>query len=164
MIVDLIERISEYSYLPPAIQEGLNYLQKKDLPAMEPGRYSFGEYGSYAGVSVYETKQARSAWPEAHRRHIDIQVVASGIEWIGYAPLGDQKIHKPYDEERDLIFYDTDPSLIFMEPGMFAIFFPGDLHMPGIDRNHPGGGLPSGEVKKIVVKVPLAAVEGNQVG
>lgn len=159
MIVDLLKRADLYRHLHPALVEALDFLQSRDFNLAETGRYSFGEYGNFAMVSLYATKPPNQAWPEAHRKYIDVQYVVSGVEWIGYASLAGQEIHKPYDEERDLIFYNTDPSLIRMDPGMFAIFFPGDLHMPGIDRDNPGGGLPSVEVKKVVVKVPVSALE-----
>ena len=158
MIVDRIDNVERYRGLHPALVEALEYLNGRDFSEVEPGKYDFGKFGSRAGVSVYETRSPRQALPEAHRKFVDVQYIVSGVEWIGYAPLAAQDEAKPYDEERDIIFYRAETSLVAMDAGMFAIFYPEDLHMPGIDRDNPGGGLPSVEIKKVVVKVPLAVL------
>ena len=66
---------------------------------------------------------------------------------MGYVPLKEQKPPKEYDEEKDFILYKDDPSFVKLDAGMFAILFPGELHMPGIMINNPA------KVKKVVIKV-----------
>jgi len=53
-----------------------------------------------------------------------------------------------YDTEQDYALYGGDVSYLRLEQGMFAIFFPEDLHMPGIDHV-------ASPVIKVVVKVKV---------
>jgi YhcH/YjgK/YiaL family protein len=68
---------------------------------------------------------------------------------MGYAPLGEQEILEPYKEENDIIFYKGEKVFIKVPEGMFAIFFPEDVHMPGIqiEKKSP--------IKKLVIKVKV---------
>jgi YhcH/YjgK/YiaL family protein len=66
---------------------------------------------------------------------------------IGYAPFRDNKIISEYNEEKDIMFLAGEKSFIKIEKGMFALFFPYELHMPGIKS------LIRDDVRKIVVKV-----------
>jgi hypothetical protein len=50
-------------------------------------------------------------------------------------------------EENDIIFYKCETSLVRVDEGMFAIFFPDDIHLPGIRVGE------TSLVKKVVVKV-----------
>jgi len=86
---------------------------------------------------------------EAHRKYIDVQYVISGEEQMGYVPLNGQQILEPYKEENDIIFFTGEKSFIKVSSGMFAIFFPEDVHMPGIMTKQS---LP---VKKLVIKVRI---------
>lgn len=85
---------------------------------------------------------------EAHRRFIDIHVPLSGEETIGWASVSDLKnIIRPYDEEKDIIFYGEAPQcLLPIFPGQFAIFFPEDGHAPNIG---------TGNHRKFCVKIAL---------
>ena len=71
----------------------------------------------------------------------------SGEELIGYVPLGDQQILEPYKEDNDIVFFTGDKSFTKVSEGMFAIFFPEDVHMPGISTGKISN------VKKLVIKV-----------
>ena len=53
-----------------------------------------------------------------------------------------------YNNEKDYTLYEGSVSLMKMIPGMFAIFYPNDLHMPGIYNMKK-------MVKKLVIKVRI---------
>ena len=53
-----------------------------------------------------------------------------------------------YDELYDYTLYQGDATFIKLVPGSFAIFYPNDLHMPGIDEYKT-------DVKKMVIKVRI---------
>jgi YhcH/YjgK/YiaL family protein len=97
-------------------------------------------------VADYETKPSTTGELEAHKKYIDIHCIVSGSELIGYAPLTDQQACRPYDPDNDFALFHGESSFIRMVPGMFAIFFPDDLHMPGVGETVE-------HVRKIVVKV-----------
>ncbi|GMU96200.1 YhcH/YjgK/YiaL family protein [Ignavibacterium album] len=149
MIIDHIENRNLYSSLNSDIKKALDYLSATDFGEIESGKYEIDGENIFAIVSEYKTKDLSKGKPESHRKYIDVQYVFSGEEFIGYAPLADQKIAEEYNETNDITFYDCDQSLCLIQKNMFAIFFPTDIHMPGIRVNNS---LP---VKKIVVKVKV---------
>lgn len=148
MILDTIENSFLYTPISHKIAKGLNYIQETDLENTAVGKYDLGD-GITAIISEYETKLPENAKPEAHEKYLDIQYIIKGKEQIGFAPLEGQVPSVPYSEEKDLVFYDVETSLSTLKEGMFAIYFPTDIHQPCvmIDKPQP--------VKKVVVKVPV---------
>jgi YhcH/YjgK/YiaL family protein len=146
MIVDRIENFEIYQSLGPRIAEALRYVEATDFSRLDAGEHSIQGRDIFAIVSDYNLKPLAEGRLEAHREYIDIQFLARGAESIGYAPAGDQQLLAEYDAEGDFAFYAGDSSLIRLEEGMFAIFFPQDLHMPGIGESDQ-------RVRKVVVKV-----------
>ena len=71
-----------------------------------------------------------------------------GSEYIGHALLSNQKVLRDYDELYDYALYQGDATFIKLVPGSFAIFYPNDLHMPGIDEYKT-------DVKKMAIKVRI---------
>lgn len=61
---------------------------------------------------------------------------------------------KEYDDEKEFMLFDGETSFVNFNKGMFAVFFPEDLHMPGIMRNSPAA------VRKIIIKVKILAGSG----
>jgi YhcH/YjgK/YiaL family protein len=116
----------------------------KNLPA---GRYPIDGENIFALISEYKTKPESEGKLEAHRKYIDVQYVIDGEELMGYAPLNGQEILDPYKEENDIVFFTGDKSFTKVSAGMFAVFFPEDVHMPGIASGK------SSSVKKLVIKV-----------
>lgn len=149
MIVDHIKNRNLYSNINPDIKKALDFLYETDFSETEVGKYEIDGNNIFALVSEYKTKDLSQGKPESHKNYIDVQFIFSGIEFIGYAPLENQKIVEPYNEINDITFYDCEQSLCLVNQKMFAIFFPTDIHMPGIRFTDP---VP---VKKVVVKVKI---------
>ncbi|MBL7075848.1 MAG: YhcH/YjgK/YiaL family protein [Kiritimatiellae bacterium] len=117
----------------------------------EEGRYTLDGDAMYAVVDSYETRTPESARPEAHRDYIDIQVVLAGHEQIAWWSTPGLEVVKPYDPEKDIVFFDRPDvtgATLDMIPGRFAVFFPGDAHMPCLQAD--AGPTP---VKKVVIKI-----------
>ena len=70
-----------------------------------------------------------------------------GVERIGVSILENDKPSAEYDENKDICFFDKESDFITLKKGMFAIFFPTDLHMPGINFDV------NNQIKKVVIKV-----------
>ncbi|MDD5362413.1 MAG: YhcH/YjgK/YiaL family protein [Ignavibacteria bacterium] len=149
MITDKLENAKLYYSLGGRIEKALKYLETTNIADAEEGKYEIDGENIFAVVSVYETKDSSNCNLEAHRKYIDVQYAVRGSELIGYAPLNSQAVIKEYDEEKDFALYGGTPSFIKLEEKMFAIFYPGDLHMPGIKVSE------SAHVKKVVIKVKL---------
>jgi YhcH/YjgK/YiaL family protein len=92
---------------------------------------------------------------EAHRRYIDIQYVLSGKEIIGYglANPADEVLDDQL-EQKDAIFFKNIKQEIdlILTGGMYAIFFPADVHRPGCVYGEPS------QVRKVVVKVLVSSL------
>lgn len=150
MIVDSLENASLYLPLGRGIAAGLRYLAGFD-PGVEDGRYQVQGDDVFALVQRYDTAPGAEKRFEAHRRHLDIQLVGAGRERILHAPTAGLEPETPFDEAGDVQFYRDPPasSSVLLGVGGFAILFPGDAHKPGC----MAGGRES--VVKVVVKVRL---------
>lgn len=149
MIIDKLSNSTLYSGLSEGIAKAFNYLQNINFNEVTPGKYEIDGDKVFAIVAEYQTKDESEGKPESHKKYIDVQYVAKGIELIGYVPLGIQEITEQYNENNDIIFYKTKYSFIKLDEGMFAIFFPDDVHLPGITVDEKSF------VKKVVVKVKV---------
>lgn len=110
------------------------------------GKYELDGNKVFVLIDSYCTSLEEKKW-EAHRRYIDIQLVVKNCEKMGYAPLQQMEQVSDYDQENDLIFYKGKGSFFIVNPGTFVIFFPHDVHMPGIAVDKPE------IIKKIVIKI-----------
>jgi YhcH/YjgK/YiaL family protein len=149
MIVDKLTNSHLYSNLGDRITKALAYLKQTDFFQKDLGRYDIDGDNIFALVNEYNTKDKSEGKLEAHKNYLDVQFVAKGKELMGFVPLENQKIIIPYNEQNDITFYEGEKSFTLVEEGMFAIFFPTDIHMPGIKVDK------SEYVKKVVIKVKV---------
>ena len=152
MIFDKITNIHLYSDMNPLIVRALKYLKDTDFSSLLPGRYEISRDEIITIINDYNTKDLEDCRLEAHRRHIDIHFMAEGAELIGYSLFNEQEPATEYDEENDFILYCGDKNYLRLEKNMFALFYPSDLHMPGIMIEKPA------TVKKVVVKVRIPGI------
>jgi biofilm protein TabA len=132
--------------------KAFTFLKSNDLPSLEIKRYEIDGDNAYAPVSEYLSKTEIEGKFEVHRRYIDIQYVISGEEKIGLAPLENrEQVLTPYSEENDIEFLTvSDSDYHKATPANFFIFFPSDIHKPGMRT-----GQDSVTIRKIVVKVKV---------
>lgn len=156
MILDQLKNVKLYFSLGEKIERALQYLGKTDFSNLEQGKYEIDGDNIYALVSIYNTKPLSSVKWEAHKKYIDIQYVASGKEKIGFTSTDKVIPLEEYSENNDCTIYKGDGNYIIVDEGSFAIFFPTDVHMPGISINIPK------EVKKVVIKVKVEGIESNE--
>lgn len=150
MIIDELSRSYRYEALGEPFKKAFEWLHKTDTSALEKGKYPIDGEAIFAIVNEYETVDPSNEKMEAHKAHIDVQYVAKGVEMVGHGFLKNQAPSKAYDPETDFMLFDDPPSFYtHFGQGMFAIFFPDDLHMPNLEA---GSSCP---VKKIVVKIKV---------
>ncbi len=151
MISSSIYKELDYFRYPEAIQTAVNYLKQNDFIKMEPGVYEIQGKDIYAQVFDEVTEPADKKRPEVHEKFADVQFLASGKEKLGFTT--DTGIYKAAEriDERDLIFYENveNESFINAVPGCYNIFFPGDIHRPGVEWDG------SKTIRKVVVKVKM---------
>lgn len=125
----------------------------KRLRAMQPGENGRVELagGAFALDQVYLSKVRADGFFESHLKFIDVQVVIEGEEGMEVLDIARAVEKRPYNAERDFTVYDDAAgSLLHVGAGQAAVFFPADVHMPGLC-----GGAGPALVRKTVIKVPV---------
>ncbi|MCL1094017.1 YhcH/YjgK/YiaL family protein [Shewanella kaireitica] len=153
MIVDTLANRDLYSHISPRIAKALAHLAETDFSQLEVGSYELDGKNLFVIVNDYQTKPREIEPFEVHQQYIDVQYVVSGEEEFGYLPLADQTPSKPYFAKHDYAEYDYLPNkeaaaFIPLKAGMFALFFPQDMHMPGTSATPQ-------QVRKVVIKVKI---------
>ncbi len=140
----------------PLLAAGLRYLREADLMALPVGKHPipfFDTKDLFVIADAYDTRSAQTQVWESHRVYGDIQVVLTGEERHGWLPRSNAPpVKTPHDTARDVAFYEVSPTLeagaefIRLEPGRAVVFFPEDIHSPGLMIGSPK------PIRKIVVK------------
>lgn len=149
MIVDQLANYKAYNP-SPAWEKAFAFLSKLDESSPE-GAFEIQGKDIFCRVMSYETCVPWECVLESHRRYVDIQAVLDGAESIDWYPTKILTIKDPYDNEKDVEFYNrmTDSwGRIDLSPGVFAVFFPQDAHMPKLMV-----GEFSKTIKKAVIKI-----------
>ncbi|MEO5602780.1 MAG: YhcH/YjgK/YiaL family protein [Cyclobacteriaceae bacterium] len=146
--IDQKQFASRYHQNKVRWNKAFDFLKNKDLSAIEVGNHEIIGKDVFAIVSLYNSKNHEDAQYESHKIYTDLQYVVSGTEYIGLTDLSSTKVKTAYNDERDIIFYDAEKGRnLTAIPGKFFIFFPDNVHRPGmkVEDNVP--------VKKVVIKV-----------
>lgn len=132
------------------IELALQHLRDTDYNKIAPGKYPIDGERMFAIVQDPITQSWDSGLPEFHERHIDVQYLLIGEEALGFLPGNPSLV--PCDDflkERDIAFVPAqlNESRIVLTPGMYAVFFPGELHRPcrAVNQSMP--------IKKVVIKI-----------
>lgn len=149
MILDKLENANFYTCISENLKKGFEFLKNTDLQAIEIGRYEIEGRDIFALVSEYDSKKPEDCRLEAHQAYADIQYIVSGKEAIGFVTLKNQEVTLAYNPEKDIVFFSGETTPLILEAGMFAVFFPQDVHRPCMQIDGPE------KVKKVVVKVRL---------
>ncbi len=149
MILDKIENANLYKGMHVGISAALDYIQNTDFSDVASGKHKIEGDAVFAIVNEYETKNAEDNLLESHKKYVDVQYIAEGVEQIGITTLVNHKPTKLYDAADDYMLFKEPYDVITLSKGMFAIFFPDDIHLPGIKSGNIS------KVKKIVVKVKI---------
>jgi len=139
MIFSNLNSSDNFSCYPQAIQTALRFISEHNIDKMQPGEYQIDGDKIYAKIFDITTENLENTYPESHKRYCDVQYWQRGRERFGIAPdKQDNPIHKT-DEAEDLILYKQALGESFVEAreGCFAVFFPYDIHRPGVQADGP---------------------------
>jgi biofilm protein TabA len=150
MIADIIKNRQIYEAISPRIKTALEYIANTDFSSMEPGRYELDGSNLFALVQAYDSIPKEQGKWECHKKYIDIQYIAKGIELIGCNNIDKMKVTTEYNPDKDIAFLSGEGDFITFSKGSYGIFFPEDAHQPKIAVNNTPG-----KVKKVVVKIKV---------
>lgn len=145
MIIDKVENLSSYAREIPWMAEIQRFLQSSDLTL---DRYEIAD-GMVGTVGMSALRQEGQY--EAHRRHIDFQLVLQGGEAMEWIPVDALRSEGPYDAERDVVFYEdarVQGTQFAVSAGWFAVFYPHDAHKPSLRWRDES-------CRKLVVKIEV---------
>ena len=147
MIVDSFDYIACYKGLHPNLDKAIDWLNSHTLDALENGKTIIDGENVFVNVMDADLRDADGAAFEYHRRYADLQIDITGGEGWGYTNL-------PGEEAGEFtgdIGFRTSPDAVSgtLGEGRFVLFFPGELHKPGVAR--PG----CAHVRKVVIKIRM---------
>lgn len=148
--LDLLEK--DRPALAPALQKALDYLKNTDFAKVQPGKFAIDGDKLHGMLNEYQSEPMEKRRLEAHKKYIDVQYIVSGEELIGNGRLIEGlTVLEDKLAEKDVIHYASAPdeTLVVMTQGMYAIFFPWDVHRPNCAKGSPG------PVRKVVLKVAV---------
>jgi YhcH/YjgK/YiaL family protein len=135
---------------PQPIRTVMEHIRSLDFARMADGKYELEDGLIRITIKETTTKRKELQKAETHRTYTDVQLVISGEEKIGVAPWSSaQTVVKDDLDARDVAFYDPvrDEIELIQRPGMYAVFFPTDIHRPccSVDQDTT--------VRRMVVKI-----------
>ncbi|SMC22216.1 biofilm protein TabA [Andreprevotia lacus DSM 23236] len=133
MLGNLLSWPLQQAVFPAAVNHALALLQQQDLATLPAGRYPLDGDKLFFMIQEMNTRPQQDKKPEAHREHADIQLLLAGNERYGMAPPAPEScIVEDRRDTHDIAFYAAPADEVFfdLQPGMFAVFFPGELHRP----------------------------------
>ena len=151
MIFDRLSNYEQYIKMNEKFKLAFDFLNNTDLKVIEDGSYEILGKEIYANVQSLSTKPIEEKKWEVHRKYIDIQLVISGKEKMGYGILDDfNEITVPYSDEKDVEFLDgKEFNFVDVKEGNFVIFYPQDVHAPMLAVEKPMN------IKKVIVKIAV---------
>lgn len=152
MIIDTLKNCENYYRINERFEKAFDFIKKACAENLTVGKYEIDGKNLYAMVQEYDSKVPEDAKFEAHKNYIDIQYIISGTERMEALDIDEATPNTDYNAEKDVMFYavtDKVTSGLFKDEG-FAIFFPNDVHRPGVATTE--GSEP---IRKIVVKVKV---------
>ena len=146
MIIDNLTNAEKYIALHKDFKLVFDYLKNNNLETMNCAKnIQLRGEEVFFNLDEYETKQTQKL--EAHKKYIDIQVVITGEEYMGYTNIDNTTVTEEYDKNRDVMFLDGNVDKVLATNKNFIIFYPEDAHMPALSVTEPK------KVKKAIFKI-----------
>lgn len=150
MIVLHKENISKYLEMDARLNAAFRMLAEGLVEHESLGKFEDSDH-MYHMIQCYETKSREDTRWESHQNWIDIQYLRTGQERIDVlvSKKGLEKAEQ--NKDMDVIFYRENglvrENQVLLEDGMLAVFYPEDIHRPGICLEQPQ------TIEKVVFKI-----------
>ncbi|MGD1821905.1 MAG: YhcH/YjgK/YiaL family protein [Pleomorphochaeta sp.] len=152
MISTNIVAIEKDKFLSDKFSKAIDFIKNNDVEKLDAGVFEICGKELYAQVIDFTTEDRKNIKAESHIKYIDMQYVVNGDEKLGFKVNDGSYLNTEYIEERDLLYYDNNiknESFAIANKGSINIFFPEDIHMPGIKVSEKK------MIRKIVFKISL---------
>ncbi|MBO7299804.1 MAG: YhcH/YjgK/YiaL family protein [Tidjanibacter sp.] len=135
MILSNLKNRVELEKLHPLMPRLFEFLEQNDVMNLPLGIHEI------VGRDLFINNQApevlytvENAPIEVHRKYIDVQVILSGKETMGWKPIEEVAVWRgEYDEEKDVRFSDERcEHFVTLKAGELVVFYPEDGHAPMI--------------------------------
>lgn len=131
MIYGEIKDLNQYKGISENLDRAIEYILKGEYKKGIPGKNVIdGDnlYFNYPSCTI--TKEIKDGFFEGHKKYIDIHIVISGEENLGYTPHSEVTVKQEYDSEGDCELYDGELKNVFhVSADRFIMFFPDEPHM-----------------------------------
>ena len=147
MICDTLDQLHLYKGFHKNLDTAIEFLAVHPLDTLPLGRTEVDGDEVFINVMDADLKPHTGSHAEYHRLYADLQIDLTGGEGWGYTNL-------PGEEAGEFtgdIGFRTSPDAVSgtLGEGRFVLFFPGELHKPGVAR--PG----CAHVRKVVIKIRM---------
>lgn len=144
--------MKERQFVHPVLREIMDEIQKLDFSKRDNGKYTLHGDDIYYTVMELSARDIQETRAEKHNTYIDIHYLLDGKETIGWAGESSNLTVVESSIENDYSLFDSAAGEQFLEltPGMYAVFYPHDVHRPGLRGKDDT--VPSC-IRKAVVKV-----------
>jgi len=144
MIIDKLDNAASYYGLGNNIMRALEIAKTLNADC-ECKKYVVD--GDKLFYTVMEPETHEDGRFESHLKYIDVQVILSGTDAVGYEHIDRLKVTEDKSAEVDAIFYEGAGSVINVPAGSFYIAYPQDGHKPNLISGD------NSKLKKAVFKV-----------
>ncbi len=158
MISTSLTVIETQPWLVKPLKKAIEFLKENSLEELEAKTYEIIGDDMFAQVIDFETADRSEIKPESHLKYIDLQYLVTGEEKLGFLTNNNEYNYDEYIKERDLCFYHrsfNNESYTIATPSSINLFFPNDIHMPGIKVNSKM------KLRKIVIKISVEYFNKN---
>ena len=147
MICDTLAHLGRYKGLHKNLDTAIDYLLSHNLSQLPLGRTEVEGEEVFINVMEAQLQPAEGSCPEYHRRYADLQLDLTGGEGWGYATAPGEEVGTFTGD----IGFQNSPDAVTgsLGEGRFVLFFPGELHKPGVARPE------CTKVRKAVVKIRM---------
>ena len=147
MICDTLDQLHLYKGFHKNLDTAIEFLAAHPLDTLPLGRTEVDGDEVFINVMDADLKPHTGSHAEYHRLYADLQIDLTGGEGWGYTTL----LGEEAGEFTGDIGFRTSPDAVSgtLGEGRLVLFFPGELHKPGVAR--PG----CAHVRKVVIKIRM---------
>lgn len=128
MIIDHIKNFEQYGFVHQDMDKIYEVL-KTLTSSSDLGKRILEEGNLWVDVREGRERTEKAEF-EAHENFLDIHYIVSGKEEFGYANIEGLSVTKPYNPEKDVVFYEDNGISAILDEGYFCVVFPQDAHIP----------------------------------